>query len=294
MPSFRRPFVALFALAALIALAAAPDAFAIEPSPPGSLAEKTIRPAWVMERTVAAAEGDPAALAAEPEPAAGADAAGTPLAPFRAFAAAAGGSWSGRLVAASGRAASLAGSGLPLVPGAGNTLADGDPRDLPLLERRVRALIAAHPGLLAPAFGELILSPLRSTVIEDGRVAFVDFDWSIGGVPVEGAGVFVHLNSGNVIQLGTRLLSGVADPPVPALDAPAARRALREYVRTATAGDGDGELDRPFGEPRLFFLPVEEEDGLRYRLVWEVAFRRAGEQATWTGRIDARDGSVVQ
>ncbi|MCU0231624.1 MAG: hypothetical protein MUC67_09645, partial [Acidobacteria bacterium] len=33
---------------------------------------------------------------------------------------------------------------------------------------------------------------------------------------------------------------------------------------------------------------------LRYRLVWEVAFRRAGEQATWTGRIDARDGSVVQ
>jgi fibronectin type 3 domain-containing protein len=284
MSSFRRPLVAL------LALAAAPAVLAIEPPPPGSLAEKTIRPAWVAERTVAAAEGDPAAPAAAP----GADAAGTPLAPFRAFAATAGGSWSGRLVAATGRAASLAGSGLPLVPGAGNARTDGDPRDLALLEQRVRALIAAHPGLLAPGFGELVLSPQRSVVIEDGRVAFVDFDWTIGGIPVEGAGVYVHLNSGNVIQLGTRLLSGAADPAVPALDEAAARRALREFVRSATAGDGDGELDRPHGEPRLFFLPVEEGDGLRYRLVWEVAFRRIGEQATWTGRVDARDGTVVQ
>lgn len=280
MPSFRR------LVAPFVILALAPLALAIEAPAPGSLAERTIRPAFVVERTVDAAELE--------SPAAAGDAAGTPVAPFRAFAGAAGGSWSGRLVAASGRAASIAGSGLPLVPGAGNALAEGDPRDLALLERRVRALVAAHPGLLAPAVGELVLSPQRSVVLDEGRVAFVDFDWTIGGIPVEGAGVYVHLNSGNVIQLGTRLLSGVADPPSPVLDAAAAQRALRDYVRSATPGDGDGELDRPHGEPRLFFLPLEEESGLRHRLVWEVAFRRVGEQATWTGRVDARDGTVLQ
>ena len=68
------------------------------------------------------------------------------------------------------------------------------------------SLIAAHPGLLAPSAGALALSPQRSAVLEEGRLAFVDFDWTIGGIPVEGAGVFARLNAGNVIQLGTRLL----------------------------------------------------------------------------------------
>ncbi len=271
-------------LATLLGVAVAPAALAIESPTAGSLAGKTVRPPFVTERTIDVADAE----AGSP------GAAGTPVAPFRAFAVASGGAWTGRLVAGSGRAAALSGSGLPLVPGAGNGLAGGDPRDLSLLERRVRELLAAHPGLLAPAFGELVLSPQRSAVIDDGRVAFVDFDWTIGGVPVEGAGVFARLNAGNVIQLGTRLLSGTADAPVALLDAADARRRLGDYVRGGESGDGDGELDRQHGEPRLFFLPVEEGAGLRYRLVWEVAFRRAGEQATWTGRVDAHDGSIVQ
>lgn len=201
---------------------------------------------------------------------------------FEGFVADVGGQWWGRLDARTGRALLIAGSGLKVAERA----IDGDA--LPSLEQRVRQIIARHPGLLAPAQGELVLSPRRSQVLRDGRVVYVDFDLAIGGRAVRGASVFARINNGNIVQLGTSMLDGEADPAPATLDAEAAYERLFAYV------GGRGELDERFGEAELFYLPVDQSGRRVYRLVYEVAFRRAGDVETWTARVDARTGEIVE
>ena len=90
------------------------------------------------------------------------------------------------------------------------------------------------------------------------------------------------------MQVGTRLLGGRAKAEAPSLSSEQAVEAMFAHV------GGRSEVDREAGEPELFYRPLREEGELVYRLVWEVAFRRAGEVATWTARVDARDGTVLE
>ncbi|UCF66432.1 MAG: hypothetical protein JSV80_11615, partial [Acidobacteriota bacterium] len=258
---------ASFAIAVSVSLA---GALAVDVPPQGSLDDKVVRPSYLLDALVAA------------------DARQAPSAAFERFVASEGGSWNGRLEASSGRVGLIWGSGIPLVPGSGNGLEGGEAAvDLALLEQRVRALIGRHPDLLAPGSGELELSRARSTVLDGGRVAFVDFDWSVGGRKVRGARVFARINSGNVIQLGTRLLGGNLQPFDPVLTADEAIARMFEHI------GGRSEADRPFGEPELFYEPRETASTIEYRLVWEVAFHRVGEPQTWTARVDAVGGEVL-
>lgn len=258
-------------LSAVLLILALPSAtWAIVPSAPSSFDDRLIVPIYLLDEAIAS------------------EAAEAPTDALRGFVRQAGGSWWGQLERGSGRAVLISGSGLAVTPGAGNQLQGAPPSDLSQLEALIRPLIHAHPRLLAPELGDLTLSAQRSLVLDGGRIGYVDFDWSIGGRRVDGARVFFRLNSGNLIQFGTRLLGGRADSPAPTLSEAAAWERLFTYI------GGRDELAFWFGEPDLFFLPTRDVAGdLRYRLVWELSLRRRGEQATWTARIDAHDGTVL-
>ncbi|MDQ7088321.1 MAG: hypothetical protein Q9Q13_10920 [Acidobacteriota bacterium] len=237
---------------------------ALAPHDGGSLADKVVR---------AAAGGDAVLADTDPRAATG---------PLDAFRREAGGQWWGRLEADSGRASLVSGSGLAAFDfGAA-------PPSLTDLETWARRLIADHPGLLAPPVGRLVLSTTRSMLIDGGRVAFIDFDWLVAGRRVQGARVFFRFNSGRLIQFGTRLLGGSIDSTEAVIDTDQAIAAMFDHA------GGRTEVDEVFGEARSFFLPVAESGKLRHHLVWEVAFRRGGEAPTWTARVDARTGRVLE
>lgn len=206
-----------------------------------------------------------------------------------------GGAWEFSVDARTGRATLVEGSGIPLVPGRGNVLGadslaglplpDGDvtlETLLPLVERFVRE----ERVLLGPSVGTLVFDPETSVSRENGRLHTLYFDWTIDGVTVEGAGVFVRINSGNITQFGAPFVGDASVATTPAFDSD-------EALRLLTAWSGDDETARPLGEPELKVQIEERGSGLEHRLVWIVRYAVPGRVETWEGRLDARTGEVV-
>ncbi len=262
MSKISRAFLCVFCLTAV---SSGLFVKAIEPPAPAGLDQRVRRLAPVVDELVPV------------------EAAASPTAGLDRFRSRTGGIWWGSLVAGSGRAGLISGSGMQILPIGGDSTAG-----LPDLEQRVRSFIATWPELLAPGAAELVLSTRRSAVHNGGLLAYVDFDLQHAGRPVHGAQVFARINHGRVIQFGTVLVGGEFDTDQPVLSLDQATAALFEYV------GGKGELDALFGEQDLYYLPVRSGSGLEYRLVYEIAFRRGGEAATWTGRVGAVDGQVLE
>ena len=217
-----------------------------------------------------------------------------------AFRARRGGEWTIRFDALTGRAALIAGSGVPLLPGRGNTLTPATlglppgPISLAAAEPLARAFIAAEGELLLPDDGELRLNPDRSGSFDGGRVHYFDYDWYAGGIPVEGARVFLRVNHGNVIQFGTDRVGRGRIAAVALLDADDAVTRMFDHAGGRTAAD------RVVASGRLLILPQPAAagaapwgGGAHYRLVWRVAFRRGAAAPTWTADVDARSGELL-
>ncbi len=277
-------------IAAILTLSlAGTAALAVQAPAPRSLEPLIREPRYILEQAAPAARiGGPAEAA------------------VNRFSAVEGGTWDTDLDLRTGRTRLLSGSGIPILPGAGNSLtpADLDPGlldanglpFLPALEARIRLFLERHREMFLPARGDLVLSPNRSAVLEDGRVVFVDFDWTIDGVPVDGARVFVRINNGNIVQAGTRLIVDSNTATTPLI---VSREALDRAFAHATL---QGESESVVQSGRLLLAPEADDSerydgpagaGARLRLVWEVAFTRRGEMATWTARVDARTGEIV-
>ena len=155
-----------------------------------------------------------------------------------------GGQWQFVADRRTGRVDLVQGSGVALIPGRGNTLGPAALAGLPLpdgaialetLEPLARGFIEANGDLVAPPVGKLTLNRETSAIREHGRLISLHFDWSVGGVPVEKAQVFVRLNSGNVTQFGAPLVGEMQLSTTPAYDAGAALGKLMQYT-------GDEEL----------------------------------------------------
>jgi hypothetical protein len=208
----------------------------------------------------------------------------------RAFLSARGGSWSFARDRRTGRMVLVEGSGIPLVPGRGNSLrrAPGAPEapTIEMLEPLVRALIHAHAALFEPTRGQLVLDRQRSVVRDRGRLASLRFAWYVDGVRVEDASVFVHVNSGNVTQIGSPLVGPIAAETRPLVSAETARAAILDFA-------GAGESYDWLGEPELLLQVEERGRALEHRLVWTASYRVTGQIGTWEGRVDARTGEVV-
>jgi Zn-dependent metalloprotease len=200
-----------------------------------------------------------------------------------------------------GRPSLIEGRGIPFLPGSGNGLPpaafglQAAPGSLDEAEAPGRRIIDAEPDLLRPPSGALVLNRGRSLFADDGAIVFLDYDWVVDGVPVEGARVFLRANHGNIVQMGTIGIGSGLPPANPRLSAGEALDRL--FDQAGGRRDGDAVI-----EPgRLLYLPRATGDatavpwggGAAWRLAWRASFRRAGEAATWTGDVDARSGEVL-
>ena len=214
----------------------------------------------------------------------------------REFLSAQGGQWRFRFDRRTGRPDLVQGSGIALIPGAGNRLGAEALRGLPqpdgmvtlqTLEPLARGFIDRNETLLRPERGRLELDSELSSIREQGRLASLYFDWFVDGVPVEGAAVYLRLNSGNITQFGAVLVGPLDIETEPALSSEQALARLLEY-------SGDDELYRLVDEPELLIQPEDDgRDGLRFRLIWKVSYRVPDRTETWEGRLDARTGEVI-
>jgi trimeric autotransporter adhesin len=198
----------------------------------------------------------------------------------------------------------IEGAGIPLLPGRGNKLAKpgADVRG-PEVETAVRNFLAEFPEVLNVGGLDLRLDT-KSTVNvgKDKQIWLVELQQFHNGVPVEGANVFFRINHGNIVQLGAEKVAPVSVSTTPRIDSVEALAAVLEVT-----GFSAGELSEIPEPGRLKIVPALNPGekpaerftgvrgrGYRHLLVWEVAFRRAGDDVTYQALVDARSGKVLQ
>ena len=201
------------------------------------------------------------------------------------------------------------GVGIPLLPGRGNKLAASDLKlahpgapEVGDVEARLRGFLADFPELLNVGGFDLRLDPASTVNVGDQKqIWFVEFQQFHRGVPVEDAKVYFRINNGNIVQFGADKVAEVRTSPRPKIDRAAALAAVVQAL-----GFRVDEI-KEFVEPgTLKFVPALTADeqpaekyqgapgrGYRHLLVWEVAFRRAGDPATWEAKVDARTGKIL-
>ncbi len=207
-----------------------------------------------------------------------------------------GGTWEFFADPRTGLAVMVKGSGIPMIPGRGNQLGsdvfeglvmpDGE-ITVKTIEPLVRTFLEENRSLLLPAIGRLDLDLKKSSIRENGRLISLYFIWKISEIPVEGAHVFVRINSGNITQFGAPLMGGIVSHTEPSIDRDRSARRLLEWA-------GDEETAELKDEPELVLQPENVGDeALRYRLVWVLRYTIPDQIETWEGRIDARTGEVI-
>ncbi len=213
----------------------------------------------------------------------------------RAFLARSGGRWEFFVDPRTARASLVQGEGIPFLPGPGNSLPPeaapaalpGGKLDIDAIASFAEAFVRQNAELIGPPAGSLVLDRDASGALDDGRLLNVNYDWYLGNVPVEGAGVFVRINSGNIVQFGAPLVGPSEVDPNPTVRA-------EEAVLRLMVHSGDGELARLQAEPRLTIQPEDGPGGrLLYRLVWVIRYTMTGGIETWEGRVDAHTGRIV-
>ena len=196
-----------------------------------------------------------------------------------------GGSWRYFMEPRTGRLGLVIGSGTPLLPSVGGRAAD-TPTELEALEPALDAFVARHAAL-QPSRGELVLDRELTSIRADGELVSAYYQWVVDGVPVENGRVLIRANHGNVTQFGTQWMGDVAAETRPTVDADEAFRVLRTY-------GGHEELGQLVDDAELVLQPEAAGDRLAYRLVWKMQYRTIEGIETWTGRVDARTGEVIE
>jgi hypothetical protein len=200
------------------------------------------------------------------------------------------------------------GEGVPFVPGRGNQLRTADITaylggrravDLAAMESITRAFLPRVAGMLGVDPKTLELDAGRSGHPAE-HLWFIDFNVKRDGMVIDGARVVFRINNGNLIQFGTENLPAQgAQAPEAKLDRKAALAALSAYIGGFSAADSfvDG------GSLRLLTVRVEDARfaegyapgrGRGLATAWQFVFRRAGDNATWRARVDARTGEVLE
>jgi hypothetical protein len=203
----------------------------------------------------------------------------------------------------------LDGGAIPFIPGPANKLsweAFGAsncraPSCIPVskLESLARDFLTHNRAALQVNPEELVLDPLGTTPIGNS-IYFLRFQWVRGGVPVEGGSVFLAINNGNLIQVGTPAIGSINVDPKPSVSVEAAWQTLKSYVGGMT------EKDVVVNRGALSILPITpkslDPDSLKvpfgkmidYVLVYRLAFRRPGVIGTWEGLVNAHTGELIR
>jgi hypothetical protein len=157
------------------------------------------------------------------------------------------------------------------------------------LERVAREFIAANRAILGAGNDRLTYAPTGASAVRSGRVQYAAFDYSIDGVPVDHGRLIFAVNSGNLIYWHSANIADVPAVTTPAISASQALAGVLAYAGTTQSNVTIVQ------QPRLKLLPRNGLAGalLKYQLVYEVAFRLNGGQATWAATIDALTGRVL-
>ncbi|RPH57519.1 hypothetical protein EHM82_01125, partial [bacterium] len=197
----------------------------------------------------------------------------------------------------------IQGIGIPLLPGRGNGLASSGDIHSAQVEARLRAFLDEFPEILDVAGLDLRLNPQSTVNVgADKAVWLVEFQQYHNGIPVDGASVYFRVNHGNLIQFGAEKVAPVRINTTPRIDGVGALAAVLQA--TGFTADELTEVPNPGTLKIVPALGVGERPaerftgvpgrGYRHLLVWEVAFRRAGDDVTYQGLVDARTGQVLQ
>jgi hypothetical protein len=295
---------ALFAL--ILSVVLVPSlSFAIAPQDESSEESLARLEAMIFSREIGSPELD-----AQPSLVTIRQAAGQSRSELRRFFAVSSDQWEIRWDTRSDRPNLVQGAGVALLPGRGNNLtrsraglsAEGPVR-VSDVERLVRAFMAEYPEMFKVAQEELRLNP-KSTVHvgEEGQSWLVELQQVHKGVPVEGATAFFRINNGNLIQFGTDKIADVRISTTPRLSREAAFAAVLKAI-----GSGVSDMTEVVNAGQLKILPMLTAgerpaeafrgvagNGYRHALVWELAFRRADDPATFQAWVDARSGKILQ
>jgi hypothetical protein len=200
------------------------------------------------------------------------------------------------------------GQGIPFIPGHGNQLRVADISahlggkravDLATLESITRAFLPRVVSLLGVDPKMLKLNAGRSGHPAE-HLWNIDFDIERDGVAIDGARVVFRVNNGNLIQFGSENLPSAGTPtPKAKLGRKDALAALSAYIGGFSAADtfvdgGSLHLLTVHVEDARFAEGYAPGKGRGLAIVWQLIFRRAGDNATWRGRVDARTGEVLE
>jgi len=227
-----------------------------------------------------------------------------------AFKQQAGGSWDVRWDTRGDRPNLLQGSGVPLVPGRGNTLAPAQfgaasaaDVSLATVAREARRFIDAQSVLLELDGIDLRLDSERSVAYGKGNTFWsIEFAQYQGDVRVDGAFVFVRIAQGNVVQFGAERIAAVGIGVQPALPREQAFylawQELAFPLDTLLAETIEpGELriypTAPAGEAAAVAFAGTRGHGYEHVLAWRYVFRVAGNPATWEVLFDAHANRVI-
>ena len=218
-----------------------------------------------------------------------------------------GGEWAGYVDLRTGQIESLVGSGIPWIPGRGNSLTPaniavqlaGRPAvDVNVLERVTRSFLPRVAPVLGVDAGSLVLNRERSGQTAD-YLWRISFDVIRGGATVEGARVTFGINHGNLVEVGAENLpSPGALPPKPKLQKDEALKALSRHVNGFSAADtfqdgGSYHVIPVAVEDARFAEGFEIGNGRGLAGVWQFTFVREGLSGTWRGRVDAVTGELL-
>ncbi|MEP7097674.1 MAG: hypothetical protein ABI748_08425, partial [Dokdonella sp.] len=222
-----------------------------------------------------------------------------------------GGSWEMRWDRRSDRPNLIQGSGIPLIPGSGNTLAAAtlglSPSvaiEMPTVEALLRTFIAENQDLLQTAGMGFRLNEANSVPYGEGRDHwFIQFDQYKDGVRVDGANLFFRISHGNIVQFGSNRVATVAIAVKPATNRKSAfANAWKELgfpTGTVVADTVEaGELlvlpIDPLGQQPGEIYAGMDGNGYAHRLAWRYVFRVNDDAATYEVLVDAQTDSVIE
>lgn len=218
-----------------------------------------------------------------------------------------GSAWHALVDERTGRVNLLDGGAIPLIPVPANKLRWQNFEAkcesisyIPLsrMESLARNFLKRYLAVMRVNLDELSLDAAVSAPVGNS-IYFLRFQWTHGGVPVEGASVFFTIHNGNLIQVGMRNIGDIKLDPKPTISAKKAWQVLRAYV------GGVADKDYVFDKGTLSIFPVTpkglDPDALKvpfgrmidYVLVYKLAFYRPGVLGMWEALVDAHTGELL-
>lgn len=233
------------------------------------------------------------------------------LAFYDAFLEEHGTSWYLVLDRTTGFPSALDGGGIPWIPGTGvgndvsgsslglDPYIEGKDVPVPSVEAIAREFMKRFSGLFGVGEHDLVLMEGSGPVLD--YLYYLNFRPVLGGIPVENALVSFAVNHGNLVMIGQERIS----PKLyklnlrPSITEETAWEIMGGYLGELAPSPGDQKL-----ETGLLIVPVSTEayregldypagEGIDYRLVYSLSFRRPGVIGTWEGRVDAHTGELL-